>query len=54
VALVEDHEVFLGYELAENATVVVLDLVPQQVQAEIVEEALDVEAWDQTVALPQL
>ena len=55
MALVENHQVLLWQELAKNATPpVVRDLLPEQIQPEIVQEALDVEAWDQTVALPQL
>lgn len=55
VALVEDHEVLLGYELAEDATVLVIcDLIPEQVQSQIVQEALQVETGTQAVALPQL
>jgi hypothetical protein len=53
VALVEDDDPLLRDELPKNPAVIVTDRLPQEAEAKVVEEALDVEARRELVPLPE-
>jgi hypothetical protein len=53
MALVEDNGPLVGDELAEDPAAVVIDRLPQEAEAKVVEEALDVKARREPVPLPE-
>lgn len=53
VALVEDHQLLLGDELAKDPTPVVGHILPDKTKPEAVQEPLDIESGFEPVLLPE-